>query len=101
MFLYNKKTRNIIKYAWGFFAVLIAFSMIFAYSGFTSLTGTSHTQTQNSTERIELTPEMLEALQNGSSTLQIEGDTVLVASTTHASTTLPQQTEDAPLEFTL
>jgi len=38
MFLFNKKTRNIIKYAWAVFAILIIFSMVIAYSGFTSLT---------------------------------------------------------------
>lgn len=37
MFLFNKKTRNIIKYAWGFFAVLITLTMIIAYSGFATL----------------------------------------------------------------
>jgi hypothetical protein len=38
MFLFSKKTRNVIKYAWAVFAVLIIISMVFAYSGFVSLT---------------------------------------------------------------
>lgn len=54
--LFNKKTRNVIKYIWGVFAVLIIFSMVTVYSGFTGLT-----QSQSS-QPIELTQEELDAL---------------------------------------
>ena len=66
MFLFNKKTRNIIKYMWAVMAVLIVLSMIFAYSGFTSLTQTTANQQQ-----IEIPPEVqaqLELQKNGSTT---------------------------------
>jgi len=66
MFLFNKKTRNIIKYMWAVMAILIVFSMIFAYSGFTSLT-----QTTASQQQIEIPPEVqaqLEMQKNGSTT---------------------------------
>ena len=32
-FLFRKKTKTAIKWIWSFFAILIALSMIFAYSG--------------------------------------------------------------------
>jgi hypothetical protein len=32
-FLYNKRTKGIIKWVWVVFAILIIVSMIFAYSG--------------------------------------------------------------------
>lgn len=32
-FLFHKKTKTAIKWAWGVIAILIALSMIFAYSG--------------------------------------------------------------------
>jgi hypothetical protein len=32
-FLFDKKTKTIIKWVWGGVAILIALSMIFAYSG--------------------------------------------------------------------
>jgi len=38
MFLFNKRTKKIIRYIWGVFAVLIIISMVFAYSGFTAIT---------------------------------------------------------------
>jgi len=59
MFLFDKKTRNVIKWIWAVFAVMIAFTMIFAFSGFTQLTG----PTQQSSAPLELTPEQLAALQ--------------------------------------
>ena len=43
MFLFEKKTRNVIKYMWGFFAILIVLSMVIAYSGFASLAQTTPT----------------------------------------------------------
>ncbi|KKS85114.1 MAG: hypothetical protein UV60_C0011G0014 [Parcubacteria group bacterium GW2011_GWA2_43_11] len=67
MFLFNKKTRNIIKYMWAVMAVLIVLSMIFAYSGFTSLTQTTANQQQ-----IEIPPEVqaqLDLQKNGSTTV--------------------------------
>jgi hypothetical protein len=32
-FLFDKKTKKAIKWVWGAFAILIALSMIFAFSG--------------------------------------------------------------------
>jgi len=59
MFLFNKRTRNVIKYMWGGFATIIILTMILAYSGFTKLTGTS-SQTQ---EPIEIPAEVRAQLQ--------------------------------------
>ena len=33
LMLYHKRAKSVIKWVWGFFALLIAISMIFAYSG--------------------------------------------------------------------
>jgi|SRR3989339_669390 len=66
MFLFNKRTRNIIKYLWSFMAVLIVFSMIFAYSGFSSLSKTTANQQQ-----IDIPPEVqaqLDLQKNGVAT---------------------------------
>ena len=54
MYLFNKRTRNIIKVIWGFLAVLIMVTMVITYSGFTMLVGT-----QQPTEPIEVSPEDL------------------------------------------
>ena len=43
--LFHKRTKKIIKYVWGFFATLIALSMIIAYSGFAKLARTQNTKT--------------------------------------------------------
>jgi len=32
-FLFHKKTKTVIKWLWSFIAIIIAISMIFAYSG--------------------------------------------------------------------
>ncbi len=63
MFLFNKKTRNVIKYIWGFFAILIILSMVIAYSGFATLV-----QTPSSTETVEIPAEVREQLLNGENT---------------------------------
>lgn len=66
MFLFNKKTRNIIKYMWSIMAILIVFSMIFAYSGFSSLSSTTTAQ-----QTIDIPPEVqaqLELQRNGITT---------------------------------
>lgn len=56
MFLFTKKTKNIIKWFWIVFATLIILSMVFTYSGFTMLAGTTTPQPQ------EIPPEVLEQL---------------------------------------
>ncbi len=72
MFLFTKKTRNIIKWFWGIFATLIILSMVVTYSGFTMLARTS---TPNSS--IELTEEELAQLrENASGTTTADGATV-------------------------
>lgn len=50
--LFNKRSKNIIKYVWGFFATLIILTMIIAYSGFASLVDTPQA------ERIDIPPEV-------------------------------------------
>ena len=59
MFLFNKRTRNVIKWIWAVFAILIAFTMIFAFSGFTQLAGPA----AQPSAPAELTPEEIAALQ--------------------------------------
>jgi hypothetical protein len=46
MFLYGKRTRKLIKFFWGFFAILVILSMVITYSGFTRYSHTTQ-QTQN------------------------------------------------------
>jgi hypothetical protein len=77
MFLFDKRTKKVIKIIWGIFAVLIIFSMIVAYSGFVSLVGTSATAPQ------ELTPEELAQL--NAQNVQVS-DIVVSTSTTATST---------------
>lgn len=62
MFLFNKRTRNIIKYMWGFFATLIILTMIIAYSGFATLA-------RPQPEQIEIPEEVRQQLR-----LQQEGN---------------------------
>jgi len=69
MFLFHKRTKKVIKWFWGVFAILVAFSMIFTYSGFTMLARTSPSTTQ------EIPPEVLaelQAQQNASTTPETE-----------------------------
>ena len=54
MYLFNKRTRNMIKVLWGVLATLVIISMVVTYSGFTSL---SRSQTS---EPIEVSPEDLQ-----------------------------------------
>ena len=54
MYLFNKRTRNVIKVFWGIFASLVIISMVFTYSGFTTL---SRTQTS---EPLDISPEDLQ-----------------------------------------
>jgi hypothetical protein len=64
MFLFSKKTRNVIKYAWAVFAVLIILSMVIAYSGFVSLATTPAPQPTP----IEIPDEALAELEQQSTT---------------------------------
>ena len=61
MFLFHKKTRNVIKYIWGFFAIIIIFSMVFAFSGFGELPSAPAEQIRP----IDLSPEDIAALRQG------------------------------------
>jgi len=54
MYLFTKRTRNIIKGIWAVLAILVIVSMIIAYSGFTMLPGTSPTM-----EARDVSPEDL------------------------------------------
>ncbi len=60
MFLYNKRTRKVIKYFWGFFAILIIISMVITYSGFSRIrnqqTAQQSTQKTPTTEEPIVTP---------------------------------------------
>lgn len=63
MFLFSKRSRKIIKWIWGFFAVVISLTMVIAFSGFTSLATLS-----SQPEAQEIPPEVLaelEAQRNG------------------------------------
>jgi len=57
MFLFTKRTKKVIKWFWGVFAVLVILSMVFTYSGFTMLAGTGAPRTN------EIPPEVLAELQ--------------------------------------
>jgi len=50
MYLFNKRTRNVIKVFWGIFATLVIISMVFTYSGFTTLTSTTPTEPREITQ---------------------------------------------------
>jgi hypothetical protein len=105
--LFNKRTRNIIKYMWAIFATLIAFSMVFAYSGFTSLSRSTQQEpieipaevreqlrAQQMGEEIDFdnfgrTPEELEVLK------AIEEGRIDLGGTSTA-TTVPEAEEETP-----
>ena len=96
MFLFNKKTRNVVKWFWGVFATLIIISMVVTYSGFTMLPGPSGGDTS-----VELTPEQLAALReaaaaaNQATTTSMGGTSTDMATGTEAVTT-PTPVEDTP-----
>lgn len=54
MYLFNRRTRNIIKIFWGILATLVILSMVITYSGFTMLARTQPSQP------IEISPEDLQ-----------------------------------------
>jgi hypothetical protein len=87
MFLFNKRTRNIIKYLWGFFAILIVLSMVIAYSGFATLARTPADQ-----ESIEIPDDVRAQLE-----LQKKG----ITNDTGASTPEEQAILDAINEGTI
>jgi predicted PurR-regulated permease PerM len=91
MFLYNKRTRKVIRALWAVFAILIILSMVFAYSGFTALPATAPTTQQP----IQITPTLIStsSVEMGTSTF-----TVTSTSTTEAGT--PENTTGA-LELTI
>lgn len=60
MFLFNKKTRNVIKYIWIVLTIIIVLSMVLTYSGFTSLARTPATTQE---QQIEVPPEIQAQLQ--------------------------------------
>lgn len=62
MFLFNKKTRNIIKYIWIVLTILIVLSMILVYSGFSSLARTP-SASQQGTQQMDIPPEVQAQLQ--------------------------------------
>lgn len=69
MFLFSKRSRNIIKWIWGFFAVIISLTMVIAFSGFTSLATLN-----NQPQAQEIPPEVLaelEAQRNGTGSPEV------------------------------
>jgi len=46
MFLFDKRTKNIVKWFWAFFATIIIITMIVAYSGFAALPSAQAPQQQ-------------------------------------------------------
>ena len=98
--LFHKRTKKIIKYVWGFFSVLIALSMIIAYSGFARLARTKKT--------VEIPPEVqaqLDAQKNGHATSAKEqsvldaiknGDLKLNTNAENDTTKTPEQVDKTP-----
>ena len=83
MFLFSKRAKRVVKYAWGGFSVLIILSMVITYSGFT---GVARTQAPTT-----IPPEVLDELnQQRAERMTPEPQTSLdgtrVASTTASST---------------
>lgn len=69
MFLFTKRTKKVIKWFWGVFAVLVILSMVFTYSGFTMLARTTPSTTQ------DIPPEVLaelEAQQQATNTPEVQ-----------------------------
>ncbi len=100
MFLFNSRTKKIIRWIWGFFAILIILSMIVVYSGFVQLATTQDQQ------QAEIPDEVLEQLaqqRNASTSPELEelmrqlsaSGTVNIATPTieRTSTTPPPVTE--------
>lgn len=94
MFLFTKKTKNVVKWFWIVFATLIMLSMVFTYSGFTMLARTQTPQPQ------ELTPEILAQLQDeqGSTTPEMQAliDQLNASSTVVELTDESIEREDTP-----
>ncbi len=102
--LFNKRTKKAIKYIWGGFSILIALSMIIAYSGFARLARTKKTVT--------IPPEVqaqLDAQKNGHATSAKEqavldaiknGKLKLSTSTKNNATKTPDQINKTPIPRT-
>ena len=70
MFLFTKKTKNVVKWFWIVFASLIIVSMVVAYSGFAMLASVSHTPQPH-----EIPPEVLAQLEeqrNGTTSPEVQ-----------------------------
>ena len=97
MFLFTKRTKNVVKWFWIFFASIIILTMIFAYSGFASLAGTAQPVAQNT-----IPPEVLadlEAQQNGSTSPEIQAliDKINASGTVQFATpTIEREPGDTP-----
>jgi Na+/H+-dicarboxylate symporter len=107
MYLFNRRTRNVIKVFWGILATLVILSMVITYSGFTMLARTQPSQP------IEISPEDLQ--RSASSTLDVstlsttspelqpllESIRQDLASTSGQVPTTPPEQEAPPLRFEL
>ncbi len=89
--LFHKRTKKVIKYLWGGFSIIIALSMVFAYSGFTLLSGTSST---TNTPPVEISNENVIRDATGSEPLTTDADP------TEDEPNLPPTPPPAPLDFT-
>ncbi|MBP9749362.1 MAG: hypothetical protein KBD21_01355 [Candidatus Pacebacteria bacterium] len=69
MFLFNSRTKKVIRWLWAVFAILIILSMIIAYSGFVTLA------TLPTSQSVDVPQEVLDQLaqqKNASNTPEIE-----------------------------
>ena len=113
MFLFSKRAKKVVKYAWGAFSLLIVLSMVITYSGFTMLAGT-----QSATQ--DIPPEVLAELEaqratRGSSTMpanvleelqrqagtSTKPDTIKLAPEVAPATKTPVTPPPPPLNFSL
>ncbi len=69
MFLFNSRTKKVIRWIWGVFATIIILSMVVVYSGFVSLARLPEQQP------VDVPPEVLEQLsqqQNASTSPELQ-----------------------------
>jgi hypothetical protein len=106
MYLFNRRTRNVIKVFWGILATLVILSMVITYSGFTMLARTQPTQPIDvSAEDLQRASSTLDVstLSTTSPEIQPLLDSIRqdLASTSEQTPTTPPEQEAPPLRFGL
>ncbi len=94
MFLFTKRAKRVVKYAWGGFSILIILSMVLTYSGFTRIGRTQDSAISqevldelNRQRTASTTPETQALLNAARATSTTASSTIRLTPPTRATTT--------------